>query len=118
MLLHDTRRKGNMFIILKLAPRWLGLYRIQQADQIKGTYLLEKLNGTLLHDTFINNRFKKFVVREHYIHKIDESQETASSERKEEENLFNDNNQLEYSYIEEEDDSRYISFNKPFIVLI
>ncbi len=29
VLFYDIRRKGDMFIVLKLAPRWLGLYRIQ-----------------------------------------------------------------------------------------
>ena len=81
-----------MFTILKLVSRWLDLYRIQQVDQIKGTYLLEELDGTLLSGTFIDNRLKKFVVREHYIYKIDESQGTASLEKEEEENLSNNNN--------------------------
>ncbi len=29
VLLHDIRRKGDMSTVLKLASRWLGLYRIQ-----------------------------------------------------------------------------------------
>ncbi len=107
-----------MSTILKLTPRWLGLYRIQQADQEKGTYLLEELDGTLLHNIFPGNRLKKFVVREHYIHKIDKNQRTASSEGGEKENLSNNNNQLEYPYIEEKDNSRYISFSRSFAVLI
>src|SRR6266498_3376923 len=107
-----------MSIVLKLALRWLGLYRIQQADQEKGTYLLEELDGTLLYGIFLGNRLKKFVVREYYVYEVDGSQGTASSERGEEENLFDDNNQLEHPYIEEEDDSRYISSGRLFAVLI
>ncbi len=58
------------------------------------------------------------MIREYYVYEIDGSQGTASSEGGEEENLFDNNNQLEYLYIEEEDDSRYISFDKLFTVLI
>ena len=52
------------------------------------------------------------------MHETDRSQKTASSEEGEEENLSDDNNQLEHPYIEEKDDSRYISSNRPFAVLI
>ena len=107
-----------MSTVLKLAPRWLGLYRIQQADQEKGTYLLEELDGTLLYGIFLDNRLKKFVIREYYVYEVDRSQGTASLEGREEENLFNNNNQLEHPYIEKEDDSRYISSNRLFAVLI
>ncbi len=106
-----------MSTILKLVSRWLGLYRIQQADQEKGTYLLEELDGTLLYSIFPGNRLKKFVIREHYVYETDRSQGTASLKGGEKENLFDNNNQLEYSYIEE-DDSRYISFGRLFAVLI
>ncbi len=118
MLLYNTRRKRDISTILKLTPRWLGLYRIQQADQKKGTYLLEKLNDTLLYNIFPNNRLKKFVIREHYIYTINKSQLTASLEGGEKENLSDNNNQLEHPYIEEEDDSRYISSGRLFAVLI
>ncbi len=52
------------------------------------------------------------------MYEIDGSQRTASSKGGEKENLFDDNNQLEYPYIKEEDDSRYISLNRLFIVFI
>ena len=118
MLLHNTRRKGDISTVLKLILRWLDLYRIQQVDQKKETYLLEELDGTLLYGIFSGNRLKKFVIREYYIHEVDRSQETAFSEGREEENLFNDNDQLKYPYIEEENDSRYISSDRLFAVLI
>ena len=57
------------------------------------------------------------MIREYYIHKIDGSQGTASSKGREKENLSDDNNQLKYPYIEE-DDSKYISSSKLFTVLI
>ena len=72
----------------------------------------------MLYGIFLDNRLKKFVIREHYIYKVDKSQRTASSEGREEENLSDDNNQLKHPYIEEKDDSRYISSDKPFTVLI
>ena len=81
-------------------------------------YLLKKLDGTLLYSIFLNNRLKKFVVREYYVHKINGSQGTASSEGREEENLSNNNNQLKHLYIEEEDDNKYISSGRSFAVLI
>ena len=46
----------------------------------------------LLYNIFLGNRLKKFVVREYFMHEIDGSQGTASSEEGEEENLFNDSN--------------------------
>ncbi len=73
VLLHDIRRKGDMSIVLKLVLCWLDLYRIQQADQEKGMYLLEELDGTLLYSTFLGNRLKKFVIREYYVYEIDRS---------------------------------------------
>ena len=78
---------------------------------------MEELDGTLLYSTFLGNRLKKFVIREYYVYETDRSQGTASSEGGEEENLSDDNNQLEYPYIEE-DDSRYISFGRLFAVFI
>ncbi len=58
------------------------------------------------------------MVREHYIYEIDRSQGTVFSEGREEENLSNNNDQLEYPYIEKEDDSRYISFGRLFVIFI
>ncbi len=79
---------------------------------------MKELDGTLLYGIFLDNRLKKFVIREYYMYKTDGSQGTASLEGREEENLFNNNDQLEYPYIEKEDDSRYISSGRSFIVLI
>jgi len=58
------------------------------------------------------------VIRENYVYEINESQRTAFLEEGEKENLSDDNNQLEYPYIEKEDDSRYISCSRLFAVLI
>ncbi len=92
ILLHDTRRKGDISTILKLALRWLDLYRIQQTNQKKGTYLLKELDGTLLYNTFLGNRLKKFVIREYYVYEINKSQGTASSKKEKKENLSDNNN--------------------------
>ena len=79
---------------------------------------MEKVDGTLLYDIFLGNRLKKFVIREYYVYEIDKSQGTTSLKEGKKENLSNNNNQLEHPYIEEKDDSRYISSNRPFIVVI
>ena len=58
VLLHDTKREKAMS--RKLAFKWLGPYRIYNAVNEKGTYLLEKLDGLRLAATFSGDRFKKF----------------------------------------------------------
>ena len=50
----------------KLLYRWLGPYRIRKADQLKGSYVLEELDGTLVKRTYAGNRLKKFVKRNRY----------------------------------------------------
>ena len=50
----------------KLLYRWLGPYRIREADQLKGSYVLEELDGTLVKRTYAGNRLKKFVKRNCY----------------------------------------------------
>ena len=64
VLVHDVVQGDNMSRRSKIAFRWLGLYRIQQADQEKGTYLLQELDSMLLAGTFAGNRLKKFIQRE------------------------------------------------------
>ena len=61
VLVHDVVQGEDMLWRSKIAFRWLGPYRIQQADQEKGTYLLQELDGTLLAGTFAGNRLKKFI---------------------------------------------------------
>ena len=79
---------------------------------------MEELDDTLLYNIFPGNRLKKFVIREHYVYAIDRSQLTASLEGGEKENLSDNNNQLEHPYIEEEDDNKYISSGRLFVVFI
>lgn len=62
VLLHDTRREKNMS--RKLAFKWLGPYRIYNAVEEKGTYMLEELNGSHLAGTFAGDRLKKFHPRQ------------------------------------------------------
>lgn len=62
VLLHDTRREKDMS--QKQAFKWLGLYRIYNAVEGKGTYMLEKLDGSRLAGTFAGDRLKKFHPRQ------------------------------------------------------
>jgi RNase H-like domain found in reverse transcriptase/Integrase zinc binding domain len=48
----------------KLLYRWLGPYRVRYADQLKGYYVLEELDGTALRRTYAGNRLKQFVKRD------------------------------------------------------
>jgi hypothetical protein len=48
----------------KLLYRWLGPYRVRYANQLKGYYVLEELDGTALRRTYAGNRLKHFVKRE------------------------------------------------------
>lgn len=48
----------------KLAFKWLGPYRIYNAVNEKGTYLLKELDGLRLAGTFSGDRFKKFHPRQ------------------------------------------------------
>ncbi len=58
VLLHDTRRKKDMS--QKLSFKWLGPYRIFDAVKNKGTYMLEKLDGSRLASIFVGDRLKRF----------------------------------------------------------
>ena len=62
VLLHDTRREKDM--LQKLAFKWLGPYRIYNAVEGKGTYMLEELDGSHLAGTFAGDRLKKFHPRQ------------------------------------------------------
>lgn len=47
----------------KLAYRWLGPFRVREARQNTGSYVLEELDGTLIKRTYAGNRIKKFITR-------------------------------------------------------
>ncbi|KAF8854642.1 hypothetical protein BDZ45DRAFT_566789, partial [Acephala macrosclerotiorum] len=47
----------------KLLYKWLSLYRVRQANQLKGSYLLEEVDGTAIRRLYAGNRLKKFVKR-------------------------------------------------------
>jgi hypothetical protein len=60
VLLHNTMRSGDMSREQKMHFRWLGPYRVKEAVPLKGTYVLEELNGAKLGGTVAGNRLKKF----------------------------------------------------------
>jgi hypothetical protein len=43
--------------------RWLRLYKVKEAVSLKGTYILEELNGAELSGTVAGNRLKRFYPR-------------------------------------------------------
>jgi len=63
VLLHNTMREGDMSREQKMHFRWLGPYRVKEAIALKGTYILEELNGAELGGTVAGNRLKRFHVR-------------------------------------------------------
>src|ERR1700710_2133444 len=50
----------------KLLYRWLGPYRVRDANQLKGSYALEELDGTPVKRTYAGNRLKRFIKRDGY----------------------------------------------------
>ena len=58
----------------KLLYRWLGPYRVREANQLKGSYVLEELDGTPLKGTYAGNRLKKFVKRDQYWYSPDDEE--------------------------------------------
>jgi hypothetical protein len=58
----------------KLLYRWLGPYRIQRSNQLKGSYVLEELDGIPLARTYAGNRLKKFVQRNQYWYSPDDEE--------------------------------------------
>jgi hypothetical protein len=63
VLLHNTMREADMSRDQKMLFRWLGPYRVKKAIALKGTYVLEELNGVDLGGTVAGNRLKRFYVR-------------------------------------------------------
>jgi hypothetical protein len=48
----------------KLLYRWLGPFRVKKANKLKGSYVLEEMDGTQLKRTYAGNRLKKFLTRD------------------------------------------------------
>ena len=61
MLAFHSKRATDMSTNVKLAFKWLGPYKVQMADQIKGYYILVEMDGTRLKGTYAGNRLKKFI---------------------------------------------------------
>lgn len=61
VLLHDTVYSTNRSTSQKLAAKWLGPYRIHQANLEKGNYVLAEVDSSVLSDkTIAANRLKKY----------------------------------------------------------
>jgi reverse transcriptase-like protein/integrase-like protein len=65
----------------KLLWRWLGPYRVREANQQKGYYILEELDGTLLRRSYAGNRIKRFVRRDEYWVAVDSEPDSPSVQK-------------------------------------
>jgi hypothetical protein len=63
VLSHDTAGSFDMSREHKLAFRWFGPFRVAQADQERGIYVLTELDGAQLNGTYAADRLKRFYVR-------------------------------------------------------
>jgi hypothetical protein len=63
VLLHNSARERDMSRQAKMAFRWLGSYRILEANHQRGAFRLKELDGTPLQGTVAGNRIKKFYLR-------------------------------------------------------
>lgn len=61
VLLHNTKLDKDMSH--KLAFKWLGPFRIKDAQAENGTFILEELDGAQIRGTVAGNRLKHFVIR-------------------------------------------------------
>ena len=64
---------------LKLSFKWLGPYRVRKANTLKGTYMLEEVDGTPLKGTYAGNRLKKFVYKGGTFIPVEQEVETDST---------------------------------------
>jgi hypothetical protein len=79
VLTYHSKRAKDMSSDLKLSFKWLGPYRVREANTLKGTYLLEEFDGTPLKGTYAGNRLKKFVYRGDVFTPITTDDETDST---------------------------------------
>ena len=82
----------------KLLYRWLGPYKVKKADQLKGYYVLEELDGTELRRTYAGNRLKQFVKRKGFWYS---SEDHVGPEPKPANERFKTDSELEREAIEE-----------------
>lgn len=81
VLLHDRRQDVDMSKASKLGFRWLGPYRVSEANRDKGFYKLEEMDGTQLSGTFAGNRLKVFIRRQgFYEEEVSDSVEDSEVE--------------------------------------
>ena len=64
VLLHNTKRAEDMRTTTKMSFVWLGPYRVVSANQVKGYFTLEDLDGTAMRGTVSGNRLKLYHARE------------------------------------------------------
>ena len=62
MLRHDIKLDNKHD--LKLIFQWNESFRMREADSIKKIYILKKMNEARLNETYVENRLKRFRIRE------------------------------------------------------
>jgi len=63
----------------KLNHCWIGPFRVKTVSQLKGSYILEELNGTQKRRTYSGNRLKPFVQRDGYWFSLEDEPPTSST---------------------------------------
>ena len=79
VLVYDSKHAMDMSSNLKLSFKWLGPYRVRKANTLKGTYMLEEVDGTPLKGTYAGNRLKKFVYKGGTFIPVEQEVETDST---------------------------------------
>ena len=59
----------------KLLYRWLGPFRVKTANTLKGSYIIEELDGAVVGTTYSGNRLKKFVRRDRHWYSAEDIEE-------------------------------------------
>jgi Integrase zinc binding domain len=78
VLLFNRKTDIDMSSKLKLAFKWLGPYRVVEAHQDKGTYILEDLQGARLRGTFPGHHLKRFYTRGEVLSHPQEGERSAA----------------------------------------
>jgi hypothetical protein len=73
----------------KLLYRWLRLYRVREANKLKGSYVLEEIDSVKIKRTYTRNRLKRFLKRGRHWFSPDNNDEARTGEETEAKDLMN-----------------------------
>jgi hypothetical protein len=86
VLVYNSRYEGDYTATRKMAFWWLGPYRISEADNVKGTYKIEELDGTAREGFIAGTRMKAYIQRETTEMPVQENPTSLTFTQPEEEN--------------------------------